>query len=332
VSSVHVVRGDDEVLVAQAVDEVVGQLVGDADRALVLEDLGGDELDAGMVVAAAQTPPFLADRRVVVARGVGGLDADGAAVLARYLAEPLPTTALVLVATGGRMPKVLTDALKQSGAVTIDASISPRPRDRTAWVEDHVRASGLQLDRAALAELADRLGEDLGRLQSILETLRSTYGDGTADGAARLGLADVAPFLGQAGGVPPWDLTDAIDRGDTTAALSALRRMMEAGERHPLVVMAILQNHYGRMLRLDGSGASSRDAAAEVLGLKSAFPAGKALDQLRALGPQGVRRAIALLATADLDLRGQRELTDDVVMEVLVARLSKLTPAKRHRR
>jgi DNA polymerase-3 subunit delta len=66
--------------------------------------------------------------------------------------------------------------------------------------------------------------------------------------------------------------------------------------------------------------------------MKSSFPAGKALDQLRALGPQGVRRAIALLATADLDLRGQRELPDDVVMEVLVARLSRLASAKRQRR
>jgi DNA polymerase-3 subunit delta len=82
------------------------------------------------------------------------------------------------------------------------------------------------------------------------------------------------------------------------------------------------------MLSLDGSGARSRDAAAEVLGMKSSFPAGKALDQLRLLGSPAVHRAIELLATADLDLRGARELPDDVVMEVLVARLSRLAPTK----
>ena len=37
-----------------------------------------------------------------------------------------------------------------------------------------------------------------------------------------------------------------------------------------------------------------------------------------------MQRAIDLLATADLDLRGARELPDDLVMEILVARLSKL--------
>jgi DNA polymerase-3 subunit delta len=325
--SVHVVRGDDAVLVAQAVDELVHQLLGGVDRALALEDLAGDDPDAAAIVAAAQTPPFLTERRVVVARNIGALEADGVRPLVDYLAEPLLTTELVLVVTGGRLPKALTDALKHAGAATTDAGAPSRARDRTAWVNDHVRASGLRLDRDALDALAPRLGEDLGRLQSILETLRSTYGDG-----ARLGVHDVTPFLGEAGGVPPWDLTDAIDAGDTTASLVALRRMMQAGERHPLVVMAILQTHFGRMLRLDGSGASSREAAAEVLGLKSSFPAGKALDQLRVLGASGVRRAISLLAAADLDLRGARELPDEVVMEVLVARLARLAPSKAKRR
>ncbi len=46
-------------------------------------------------------------------------------------------------------------------------------------------------------------------------------------------------------------------------------------------------------------------SAAALLGLRgSTFPARKALDQTRRLGPQGVARAIDLLAGADLDLRG----------------------------
>ena len=36
------------------------------------------------------------------------------------------------------------------------------------------------------------------------------------------------------------------------------------------------------------------------------------------------KRAVELLAQADLDLRGARDLDPDVVMDVLVARLSKL--------
>jgi len=124
--------------------------------------------------------------------------------------------------------------------------------------------------------------------------------------------------------VPPWDLTDAIDGGDTAKALALLARMSGPGGRHPLQVMAILHGHYGRLARLDGPDLRNDEDAAAALGIKPGFPARKALQQYRRLGGDGVRRAIGLLAAADLDLRGAKDLDDDIVMEVLVARLSRL--------
>ncbi len=100
--------------------------------------------------------------------------------------------------------------------------------------------------------------------------------------------------------------------------------MMGAGGRHPLQVMAILHGHYTKLARFDGADAGSEAAAAAVLGIKPGYPARKALQQYQRLGGSGVQRAIELLAAADLDLRGARELPDDLVMEVLVARLSRL--------
>jgi len=90
-------------------------------------------------------------------------------------------------------------------------------------------------------------------------------------------------------------------------------------------VMAILQGHYERMLRLDGADVSDRSSAAALLKV-SPFQAGKALDQVRRLGHDGVARAVELLAGADLDLRGQKSWPPELVMEVLVARLSRLAP------
>jgi DNA polymerase-3 subunit delta len=134
----------------------------------------------------------------------------------------------------------------------------------------------------------------------------------------------VAPFLGDAGGVPPWDLTDAIDAGRTADALGLLGRMLDSGGRHPLQVMAILQGHYTKLATLDGVEARSEAEAAAALGIKPGFPARKALDLSRRLGATAIRRAVDLLATADLDLRGRSMLDERLVMEVLVARLSKL--------
>ena len=66
-----------------------------------------------------------------------------------------------------------------------------------------------------------------------------------------------------------------------------------------------------------------------MLGLRSAFPAKKALSQSRRLGSARIARAIRLLAQADLDMRGVTALPGEAVLEVLVARLSRLSrPAR----
>jgi DNA polymerase-3 subunit delta len=318
VSAVFVLRGDDEVLLAEATSDLVHQLVGEGDRSLVVTDFDGDEYLPAAVVNAAQTLPFLSERRVVVARQLQRFTADALAPLIAYLAEPLDTTDLVLVASGERLPKPLLDAVKRAGG-TVTATGAGRTRQqRDEWIDERVAASDVRLDTSARAALGAWLGEDVGRLPALLVTL-----GGIGDG--RLSEADVEPFLGEAGAVPPWDLTDAIDRGDTAVALDMLGRLSSAGGRHPLVIMAILQNHYERMLRVDGSGVSdSREVASR---LKVApFQAQKIVAQTRRLGSQGLTRAIVLLANADLDLKGQREWPPELVLEVLVARLSRLAP------
>lgn len=317
----YLIRGEDASLVSQALVDVLAELLPGTDAGLALEDWTGDEVDPAAVVDSCQTPPFLTDRRVVVLRDIGRFSAEEAAPLIDYLADPLDTTALVLVGGGGRAAKKLEDAVKKTGQL-IDAGTPQRAADRRQWYADRLAAAPVRLDRAATALLEEHLGEDLGRLAPLLDVLAAAYGEG-----AKVGPEQLEPFLGQAGGLAPWDLTDAIDKGDADTALSVLHRMLAAGERHPLVVMATLQRHYGDMLRLDGSGATSEAQAAEVLGLKgrSTFPARKALDQGRALGSEGVARAIALLAQADLDLRGARAWPDELVLEVLVGRLSRLT-------
>ena len=316
----HLLTGDDESLVRSAASDVVHQLVGDEDRALAVVEFDADDYELAAVVDAAQTPPFLTERRVVVARDVGRFTAEQVGPLVSVVADLLPTTELVLVAGGGRVAKALTDAVKATGGTVTSTTPPTRARERQAWIADRAEVEGIRLHGGAIELILERLGEDVGRLDGVVATLVATYGSA----GRALGPEEVEPFLGEGGGVPPWDLTDAIDAGRTSDALGLLGRMMGAGGRHPLQVMAILHGHYAKLARLDGADAGSEAAAAAVLGIKPGYPARKALQQYQRLGGSGVQRAIELLAAADLDLRGMRELPDDLVMEVLVARLSRL--------
>ena len=179
---------------------------------------------------------------------------------------------------GGAVPKKLADAVKAVGTV-VNTSPPSRPKDRQEWISEHIASAGLRIKPDAAAQLGQWLGEDAGRLDGILETLTSTYG---ADHV--LTFADVEPFLGEAGGVPPWDFTDAIDRGDTTKALTLLGRMMHAGGRHPLQIMAILHSHYSNLAKLDGVEARTEADAVAATGIKAPFPAKKALQTYNRLG------------------------------------------------
>jgi DNA polymerase-3 subunit delta len=323
---ITLLKGDDTVVLRDAVRQLVDELVGADDRALMVEevDIGSHAADDDardplvVLVDAAQTPPFLTEFRVVVGRVTEKRERNELVQpLVDYLVDPLPSTLLVLEWQGGRIPKSLSEAVTRVGGQLVDTSPG---RKVAEWLGEQLNESGLKVDTEGRKRLVTWVGDEPSRLLGLIDLLRSTYGAGP-----KITAAEIEPFLGDDGGVPPWDLTDAIDRGDRATALELLQRMIGQGDRHPFQVLATLHTHFARILRLDGSDVAGEREAAELLGVKgSTFPAKKALGQARRLGHERVVRAIDLLAQADLDLRGGKLWPDHLVLEVLVARLASL--------
>lgn len=330
---VWLIKGDDAVLVGDEIRRVVTELVGHGDRALMVEEvddgrfLAGDDPHISPLVDAAQTPPFLTDRRVVVGRHLARFTTAGSvAPLVAYLDDPLPTTSLVLVWDKGpkftsrsTVPKSLTEALKRAGATTVTTDVPVNARARDGWLKEHLADAAVRLDGRAQKALAEQLGEDLSRLGALLGVLEGAYGPG-----ATVSAEDLAPFLGEAGGVPPWELTDAIAAGDIATAVDRLHRMLGGGDRHALQIMASLHKHVGGLMALDGAAVRSRDDAAKLVGM-APFPAEKLMKLARQIGSERIAQQVLLVAEADLDLRGASEWPDELVLEVLVARLARLS-------
>ena len=335
--SVQLVTGDDPVLVAEAVSRIVKEALGDQDRSLALEQL--DEASfrdpdgrwsLAPLVDAAQTEPFLTSRRVVVGRHLARFSRPGEYDELVRLLEGLPSsTDLVLVwergaepAMTGRLPavpKALAKAVEAAGGGSLNVTPPTRKADAHKWLQDQLSRSGLRFEPAAVGAVEDLVGADRGNIVGLLRTLEGALGSG-----AEVTAEDVAVYGGDAGSVVPWELDDAIDRGDIAAALKVLHRLTPS--RHPMQLLAGLHGRYQRILRLDGAGAADERQAAEILGMKgSTFPARKILGQTRKLGSEKVARAIRLLADADLALRGTVDWPDELVLEVLVARLAALS-------
>lgn len=348
-AAAYLVKGTDPTLRARVVDELVAELLGDDDPTLALEEItipgragggaGGDdssgangtggaggaearEAAVATLLNAVGSPPFMTEHRIVVARDIGALAASEVDGILRYLDDPLDTTILVLVGGGGTTPPSLVKKLKAVKAV--ERAPESEATDKVLIAAAHEAGVLLAPDAAAL--ISTHLGSDAGRVAALVDVLASAFPAGTS-----LQVDDVRPYLGDAGAIAPYLLTNAIEQGDPAQALEILHRLLTVSSpqqpkpMHPLQVMGLLTNSYRRVMRLDDPLIRSRTDAVEALGGKvKEFPAGKALDQSRALGAGGIRQAFDALFQADLDLKGARGIPEQAVMEVLVVRLARL--------
>ncbi len=316
------VKGDDPSLVAERARGIVKTLLGEEDPTLATVTLDADSSPQA-ISDALGSPPLFSERRVVLVRQAGALGAEAVQALIQWCKAPSEFALLVLAAGGGAISQKLTSAVKACGEV-VDAN-PPKGAGRHNWFAQEVKAGPVKLDASAVALASEHLGSDVARLSSLLETLAATYGP-----SAKLGRAELEPFLGSEGDVAPWDLTDAIERGDIAAALGVMKRMLANG-RHPLALLAVLQRSFSAALALQGRGELSESEAASLAGI-APFAARKALSLSRRLGKEKVFDAIDILASADLDLRGATGLDPELVMEVAVARLARICSSSRPRR
>lgn len=324
----YVISGDESMIGLELTD-LVDRLVGDNDRSMMVDDFdcADSRTHVGSIADSLTTMPLFTERRIVVIRNVHSLsesneDPSAMDTLVQAVASRADEVDVVATVTG-RQPKAFADVMKEAKAETIGTSVGTSQRDRAEWVEVHLVEAGLSCAADVPGVIARWLGGDHSRLAGLVKTLVSAYGEN-----AKVTRTDVEAFLGQAGSVAPWDLTDAIDDGDTRRALLMLHRFMGDGQAHPLQVVAVLANRYAQMMKLDGRGVRSAADAVAVLGGKE-FTARKVLEQYQRLGGSGVARAVGHIATADVDLRGGKEWPPELVMEVLVGRLCQLVPAKR---
>ena len=317
--AVYLVSGDDSMISLES-SALIDRLVGDEDRSMMLEDYdcadsASEDWSLGPILDAVTTMSLFMDKRVVLVRHLHSLRAEFHEQLAEAIEGAIPEVDLVLTNTG-KMPKLLADACKTAKAETIGTAVGTRTNDRIAYVESKFVEAGFTYSPDVARTVATWFGGEQSRISGLIATLLSTYGEN-----AKLSRSDVEVFLGDAGSIAPWDLTDAIDKGDANGSLVMLHRML--GDSHPFQILALLANRYAQMMKIDGRDVRTADQAKDILG-GSPFTAKKVLEQYQRLGSAGIARAIALIAEADVDLRGGKDWPDELVMEVLVARLARL--------
>lgn len=231
---VYHVYGEDDFLKDDAVRQLIAAVVDPATRDFNLEVRRGADIDGGTLASLLDTPPMMADRRMVVIRDVAALKKDARSALDRYLERPAPETVLVLVASGaeGKADRKLADA---SIAVGFDSLTDDRvPK----WIEHQVAELGATIDARAVTLLHEAVGNDLPALMSELDKLVSYAAGAAIDERA------VAAIVGIRNGETVGDLLDAVLERDAGRALALLPQVLEQPKMGAVPIVMTLATQF----------------------------------------------------------------------------------------
>ncbi|WP_079093476.1 DNA polymerase III subunit delta [Mycobacterium tuberculosis] len=225
----HLVLGDEELLVERAVADVLRsarQRAGTADvpvSRMRAGDVGAYEL------AELLSPSLFAEERIVVLGAAAEAGKDAAAVIESAAADLPAGTVLVVVHSGGGRAKSLANQLRSMGAQVHPCAGITKVSERADFIRSEFASLRVKVDDETVTALLDAVGSDVRELASACSQLVADTG-GAVDAAAvrryHSGKAEVRGF----------DIADKAVAGDVAGAAEALRWAMMRGE--PLVVLA----------------------------------------------------------------------------------------------
>jgi DNA polymerase III subunit delta len=225
----HLVLGDEELLVERAVAEVLRS----ARERAGTDDVPVSRMRAGDVgtyeLAELLSPSLFADERIVVLDAAAEAGKDAAAVIVSAAADIPSGTVLVVVHSGGGRAKALASELQSLGAQVHPCARITKFSERVDFIRKEFRALRVKVDEETVTALLDAVGSDVRELASACSQL-------VADTAGAVDAAAVRRYHSGRAEVKGFDIADKAVAGDVEGAAEALRWAMMRGE--PLVVLA----------------------------------------------------------------------------------------------
>ena len=301
IASCYVLEGPEEYIKRTALEALRKRLLPEG-----LEDMNETRLtdpDADTLIAAAETLPFMADRRLVVVqecgmlqgRGKGYDEAKNAAALAEYLQNPPDTACIVFyVRDKADARRKLYTQLKKTAEIVQFMPLDDR--EMTRWIAQSLKKLGKKISAPTCQKLTFTAGTELYTLSGEVQKLAAYAGE-----REEITPEDIEAVCVRTTAYRVYDLSGALTRGDARTAFTLAHTLQKDGEE-PLALLALLQGEYRRLLsvkllRADGM---QPDAVAVRIGAP-AF----AVRQLWTLTPRFTEKQLRAMCAACLETEYQ---------------------------
>jgi len=229
-SAAYLLHGQDEFLKEEALRHLIDAAVDPATRDFNFDQRRGAEIDAASLSSLVNSPPMMAERRVVVIRDVTALKKDARAALEKYLRSPASDVVVIMTAPADAKPdKTLPSLAADVDCAPLTGAQVPK------WIVSQVeKAYNSTITPAAVELLQDAVGGDLGELAIELDKLAAYCGPKPIDEDA------VTQTVGVRRDETPSRLLDAVAMRDAALALSLVPGVLQQPKQNAVVLVMAL--------------------------------------------------------------------------------------------
>ena len=289
----HLVLGEEELLVERAVEDIVAE-VRRTDATAELRRYRATELTP-VALADSLSPSLFAEARVIVLQAAHEAGKDLTAAILEQSGDPAEGVVLVVQHAGTARNKALADALRKRGATVTTCNKITRYEERADFVRGEVRRAGGRIAPGAVGVLIEAVGSELRELAAAAGQLVADTGGTVDEPAVRRYYRGRAEATGFA-------VADKVVAGDQAGALEALRWAELLGVP-PVLVADALADALRTLAKVGSAGRGDPNRLAGVLGMPP-WKLRKAQSQVRSWRPESLAVAFDAAAEVNADVKG----------------------------
>lgn len=262
---VYLLHGEEGYYIDVLVD-VFEHIVPSAEKDFNQYVLYAPEVSMDQVIDICRRCPMMADRQVVILKEAQAIRADQLNKLHPYVANPTPTTILVICCRGAQAKgKDLLQAIKSTGVVFESRKVNES--GASVLISRYLKEKKLNADPKAVEMLRDFVGTDLSRLYNEIDKLATVLPKG-----AMVTPEVVERNVGVSKDFNNFELVDAVAARDPAKMFRIASYFASNPKNNPLVMTtALLYGFFSDLLICQFATDKSDARLMQALKLKSSW-------------------------------------------------------------
>ncbi|MEU4315932.1 DNA polymerase III subunit delta [Nocardia sp. NPDC024068] len=295
-AAVHLVLGEEELLIQRAVAEVTAAVrahAPDPDGVPVDRMRAGDAGTSEL--AELLSPSLFAEDRVIILEAADQAGKDAVAVISDAADAPPEGVVLMVVHSGGGRAKALVPALRKAGAQVHECAKLTKAAERAEFVRAEFRAAGVRASGDVVQAVLEAVGSELRELAAACSQL-------VADTGGKVDIAAVRRYYSGKAEVSGFEVADFTVAGNRAGAVEALRWAQDRGVPHVVLADALADSVH-TIAKVGSAGRGDPFKLAGPLGMPP-WKVKKAQAQARGWTPATIGSALQVVATLNADVKG----------------------------